>query len=703
MDTVKPKPAEKSAPAPTGAPPAAALDAPAAAPDATAAATPPAPDASATTVPPSTDMLEVLSRLIIVAAVYPPGHPRIATIVDPVLNLIRTTATQDRRFAVSFGAAKEGEAKKAESGPATRLRRELENLGVARIEFERDVSVADLVEFARFLRRLGSSHALDGTLRHIDFGKLPRAIRVAERSFGLPSFREDEPTPEQPAESPKLSTPADAPETPEETADPGAVKEDAAELLRRCVRAALDDQRAEMAAAVAAAKLPEDGKWSPLAIAEAVLEWAERFRADDAEVPPPKQLLADAEKELPKILPGADWSPVLVAMRRVIEDHLRTLGEDEKPEDVAPPTAPGVDPVGAPPAVPLDADVAARHDARLQVLRSVGQFVAGAEPFVLMPGIDRAEHLSVLLHLLSQSATRSENEIVVRRLGPTLSEALGQKESQVLVGWLRDLAKSADAQQIDRRLMPVLGALRRSGGGAVPDALVAACADPHADLAVPLWPYLAHELVTGDDLVEQPRRERLAYLVGRVAATRLREESDRLRALVVLGTRAIARNVIVPPRPDLHGLYEVLLSTPREAGFATEIATSFARVPPAHPAAGALAVLDPGEERAHRLLARVLREGDEPTTGSRTLAVETIVGVLRALPRRRRTEPWVPEAITSLARLPCDASTEMLTEIRSARRMLVIKLWPVAARRAAIAAMQRHAVAGAARTARGAA
>jgi hypothetical protein len=697
METAKPKAAAKTAPAPSGAPaPAApaADGAPAAAVADASAPAPANPDTTTAAEAADTDMLEVLARLIIVAAIYPPGHPRIATIVDPVLDVIRATATQDRRFALSLGTAK-----KTETGPATRLRRELENLGVARIEFEREVSVGDLVEFARFLRRLGSSHPLDGTLRHIDFGKLPRAIRVAERSFGLPNFREDDVAPEA-QEAPKLVTPAGMPEAPDETADPGAVKEDAAELLRRCVRAALEGQRAEVAAAVASAHLPEDGKWSPVAVAEAVLEWAERFRSDDQDVPAPKVLLADAEKELPKILPGADWSPVLVAMRRVVEDHLRSATGETTAEPDQPPPPPELDPAAAPAAVPLDADVAARHDARRLLLRSVEQFVAGAEPFVLMPGIDRAEHLSVLLHLLSESATRTENEVVVRRIGPTLSEALGQRESQVLVGWLRDLARIADPQQIDRRLMPVLGALRRSGGGAAADALTAACADPHADLAVALWPYLAHELVTGDDLSEQPRRERLAYLVGRVAATRIRDESDRLRALVHLGSRTVAKSVIVPPRAELHGLYEVLLGMPREAGLPTEVATSFARFPPTHPAAGALAVLDPGEERAHRLLARILREGDEPTAGSRTLAVETIVGVLRGLPARRRTEPWVPEAIQSLARLPSEQATEMLREIRSARRLLFIRLWPAPARRAAIAAIQRHAVAAAARTVR---
>jgi hypothetical protein len=691
MDTVKPKSADKAAPSPpaTQSVGTAAASAPAAAATAAPAAAPPADAAEA----PSTDMIEVLARLIIVAAVYPPGHPRIATIVDPVLDVIRATATPDRRFALSLAAAT-----KAETGPATRLRRELENLGVARIEFEREVTVGDLVEFARFLRRLGSSHPADGTLRHIDFGKLPRSIRIAERSFGLPSFREDESVPEAP-ETPKLVTPAGTPEAPAETADPGAVKEDAAALLRRCVRAALDGQRAEVAAAVASARLPEDGKWSPVAVAEAVLEWAERFRAEDEAVPAAKVLLADAEKELPKMLPSADWTPVLVAMRRVVEDHLRGATGDTTAEPDLHPPPPELDPASATSA-PLDADVAARHSARRELLRSVEQFVAGAEPFVLMPGIDRAEHLSVLLHLLSESSTRSENEVVVRRLGPTLSEALGQRETQVLVGWLRDLARTADAQQIDRRLMPVLGALRRSGGGAVPDALVAACADPHADLAVPLWPYLAHELVSGDDLVEQPRRERLAYLVGRVAATRLREEHDRMRALVHLGARTVARSVIVPPRAELHGLYEVLLGMPREAGFATEVATSFARFPPTHPAAGALAVLDPGEERAHRLLARILREGNEPTAGSKTLAVETIVSVLHALPQRRRTESWVPEAVQSLARLPCQESSEMLQEIRSARRLLFVRLWPAPARRAALAAIQRHSVANA-RTIRG--
>jgi hypothetical protein len=60
----------------------------------------------------------------------------------------------------------------------------------------------------------------------------------------------------------------------------------------------------------------------------------------------------------------------------------------------------------------------------------------------------------------------------------------------------------------------------------------------------------------------------------------------------------------------------------------------------------------------------------------------------------------VPEAIQSLARLPSEQATEMLREIRSARRLLFVRLWPAPARRAALAAIQRHAVAAAARTVR---
>src|SRR5262245_36437666 len=99
MDTVKPKPADpKASDAATPPSPAAATPASAAAPDSAAApGAPAAPGAAAAAAPAQADtsgaeMVEVLARLMIVAAVYPPGHPRIATIVDPVLAVVRATA-----------------------------------------------------------------------------------------------------------------------------------------------------------------------------------------------------------------------------------------------------------------------------------------------------------------------------------------------------------------------------------------------------------------------------------------------------------------------------------------------------------------------------------------------------------------------------------------------------------------------------------
>jgi hypothetical protein len=603
-------------------------------------------------------VLEALARLLAAASVYPADHPRIAAIVAPVLEAVRGGASGRLFVKVPEPNSQRG------ATPATkRLLRDLHALGIARLRIDKGVSIADLCSFAKFLRQHSGSA---GGFRHVDAGFLPWTIQVEERSFGEPTFRDDEqaPAPVDPAEE-ELRTSRVA---------PVEVDEETMETVRKAVRAALRGERAAFRRAVAPKHAASDEEEPVRASAEAVREWLERHDPAKVQARAPGEILADAERTLPEVLPGIDWTPVLDTIRNAVDEHMRSVFRGEGRADFVAGT-------------PTREEAAKRAESKADLVRQVFEFAREAEPFDSLPAADRAEQLSILLHILHRTSTKGETEGVVRRLGACLSARPGPREKSVLVGWLRDAAGACAVKDLDARLVPVFGALRLSGGGDVADVVLETCAGEQARLAPALWPHAAYEMFTGHDAGTTARREGLKALVLSVPAERVRGETARLGALIALLPRPAAHDAVSPPLPAFHALYEVLLDAPRETGLGAAVATAFKQYPPRHPAAGALVALPAGDERAQRLVARIIRDGETRSPGLRMLAVDILVGALRDLPRGRRGDTWVVAALRALGDLACAESVKMLREVRSARSFWVRWKWPPAARSAAAAAL----------------
>jgi hypothetical protein len=236
--------------------------------------------------------------------------------------------------------------------------------------------------------------------------------------------------------------------------------------------------------------------------------------------------------------------------------------------------------------------------------------------------------------------------------------------------------------------MDALRSAERTRGA---DVLLEACREPHQAVADAIWNEIAYELATNDD---DATRDRLVRLVGRVTPSRMSAEPERLRALVGARRGTVALSSLFPPRRELHAFYAALLETSVDAGFAEAVTDAFVQYPPQHPAAGALVVLDVDDERTHRVLARILREGEAPTAASKALAVEVLVAALRDVPLIERGEDWVTEAIGALGDLPSPASFAFLREIVSTKRFALVPAWPETARAVAALALTRGGEAG---------
>ncbi len=133
---------------------------------------------------------ERLARLLVDAAVYPPGHARVAHAVAAVLEAVRAPERAAAGFAVEV---RDGEllvegAPLAIRNPATeRLRTDLENLGAERLEILPGACEDDLLRVARFLRSL-ALRPTSARFAEADLSDLPATVRIRVHRFGVPSF-----------------------------------------------------------------------------------------------------------------------------------------------------------------------------------------------------------------------------------------------------------------------------------------------------------------------------------------------------------------------------------------------------------------------------------------------------------------------------------------------------------------------------------
>lgn len=598
-----------------------------------------------------------MARLLAAAAIYPPTHPRIAAIVEPVITAVRFVVGDAGRLVVNIAG---DDASTSATASGRRLRRDLGALGVARIEIDRNVSVEDLFSFARFLRQCVASHGIESGFRNLDFDALPRTVHVVETNFGAPTFGEI-----------TIARPAgDVTDRGVESVERVQIDPETVALVRRCILAALAGRREDIDLTLSAALTPSDGRRRTEAVAEALKAWIDRQVPTGGASGSPDQLLADAERTLPQLARSVDWAPVITEIRSIMEQHLRENFRAETGVKFEKRAVPFVEPVGL---------AGTRED----LVRALAEATAGAEPFGTLSVADAAEHVSILLHMLDSPSPGGERDGVLQRLDAALKCPLGPRERAVLTGWMRDVCSKCAAWEADRRLGPVLDALRGAGGGSVVDVFVEACAPPEGSMAGALWPHVAREALTGAGAERGARRDTLAGLLRAVPETRVREESSRLTMLLAAEPGRAERLTASPPRSELYSAYEILLDMPRTTGYAAAVASAFAQHPLDHPAAGALIVLPAADERAQRFVARLIREASAPSVALRTTAVQTIVAALRALEPRRREEPWVAAAIRSLSRLASPESIEMLNEVRFARRRIVQFAWPSSARVAA--------------------
>jgi len=268
------------------------------------------------------------------------------------------------------------------------------------------------------------------------------------------------------------------------------------------------------------------------------------------------------------------------------------------------------------------------------------------------------------------------------------SPELGAAEAATLADAVQDLARRGLGAEIDHALPPLLARLR----AARPDLLVHLWNGLHPELETPalelLWPHLVNDLALGLDSAPEPAVAQCCLAAGALGFEAAMRLAPRFLALPGAARATVADQVFMLPPLRVRGLHAVLLQGAAATRHGLRLQRELQVRPPDRLTGLVLAACGNRDEADAGLLQAILRDGGQadPPPAFRSLAAALLTDTLAAMPRERRQEPWVTEAVAWLAAHEPVRSRGLLHRIAGERHWLVLASWPEACRTAAQAA-----------------
>ncbi len=328
------------------------------------------------------------------------------------------------------------------------------------------------------------------------------------------------------------------------------------------------------------------------------------------------------------------------------------------------------------------------------------QAVAGLEyapaPLARAGESARCDQLAVAFTLLSGKLETREKARVLNLIEAALrSEDCGPAEMAVIARGLRRLVVlgKADADiKAGRWLSAVLGHVREHQPGLLAGLwteILPAVGD--AEYAG-LWPYLVNDLLLGFPRGSGMAVGALWARAGEASMELARQCLPCLQALPALGSNAKepdTTDLMALPLGRTRPLHAVLM----KSRFADRHGPHLLRALQRQSSQGWMGVLVQSLEdyfpEHRKFLFALIREAGRPrpSAGMREMAGRILVDQLADLPRSRRAEDWVAQAVSMLPALAGEDAGPLLSRVCRERRLFFFRAWPEACRKNAEAAL----------------
>lgn len=305
---------------------------------------------------------------------------------------------------------------------------------------------------------------------------------------------------------------------------------------------------------------------------------------------------------------------------------------------------------------------------------------------------DRREELGILLLLLETVHPLNVEARIHQSLRDILATPMQESEWEILVKGIQHFLHRVDRTRLAGILRMILPPLRRSESATSITLFNQVLAECNFQEQLEIWPYAVNELIRLGGRTAPADFRQLRDKVASLPLEDLEEYLPFLEELDSFKENVVAPDVCSQLSPRSYRLFGLLLNTPLQPQLLSRIIQDFSVSPPEKLMETVIPFLDWKNPLHVKFLSNYLRQTrpNVPiSSDTGRLAGEILAESLLALPRERRPEPFVQEAISAMARLRAEAGGQTLETIIGARRWLFIPEWPAACRKEAAASLRK--------------
>jgi hypothetical protein len=305
---------------------------------------------------------------------------------------------------------------------------------------------------------------------------------------------------------------------------------------------------------------------------------------------------------------------------------------------------------------------------------------------------DRCEELSILLQLLQEQPGEATVDRIRQSLRSVLATGLSDRELELVANGLAALLDSGAGETFEAALALVTAMLRSP---TAPSSLrflerLYRKIDPARQEAA--WTVIVNELLMVGRTDTGESFDRLAAVTASLSEEAMRERWQRLEEMDVFQSKKMAAEIFDPADRRSYRLFSFLLNTSMKKAISARILDGFRLHPPdwmMEAVAPLLQPLVPNHMKflqAYLLLAR--KSGEVPSS-MLAMAGNLVVQHLPEVADEQKGEPWVVRTIQAMPEMQVEQTRNILNQIVTEKKVMLMPRWPSACRKAASEAMNR--------------
>ncbi len=301
------------------------------------------------------------------------------------------------------------------------------------------------------------------------------------------------------------------------------------------------------------------------------------------------------------------------------------------------------------------------------------------------------ETLSVMLQLAGQRQSLPVQARMQQFFNDIFTVPLQDKTWDILVHGLLAIVRIDDQVNLVIAVRIITEALRRSEHAEPLELFHRAlrlCRGTEENI---LWPFAVNELLVSGSGAGGETFHQLCTRLARLSWKDMIQAMPMLQSLDAFQRGKVAAGVFTELAPSCYPLCAFLLRTAIAPQIEGHVIAGLKNAPADSLMKAVGPLLDAALPGHKTFLERYLRQSVKRETGDglKAVAGDIIIQGLSTLPQELREQPWVPETIAAIGDFQGNGGRELLNQIVTAKRLLLLPEWPAACRTAAEGALGR--------------